>query len=77
MKKFLLLIILSIVSLNVIHADITWKLSDDNTLTILGTIMPDYYSDSNAYSSAPWYSQREKIKLHNYCWRNTKEYDIL
>ncbi len=62
MKKFLLLIFLSIVSFNVIHADITWKLSDDGTLTISGTNMPDYYSESNASSSAPWSSLREKIK---------------
>ena len=60
MKKFLLTIILSIVSFNMIHADVTWKLSEDGTLTISGTNMPDYYS---SYSSkAPWLSQKEKIK---------------
>ena len=60
MKKFLFAIILSIVSFNMIHADVTWKLSEDGTLTISGTNMPDYYS---SYSSkAPWLSQKEKIK---------------
>ena len=60
MKKFLLTIILSIVSFNMIHADVTWKLSNDGTLTISGTNMPDYYS---SYSSkAPWLSQKDKIK---------------
>ena len=60
MKKFLFTIILSIVSFNMIHADVTWKLSNDGTLTISGTNMPDYYS---SYSSkAPWLSQKDKIK---------------
>ena len=60
MKKFLFAIILSIVSFNMIHADVTWKLSNDGTLTISGTNMPDYYS---SYSSkAPWLSQKDKIK---------------
>ena len=60
MKKFLLTIILSIVSFNMIHADVQWKLYDDGTLAIGGTDMPDYYS---FYSSkAPWLSQKEKIK---------------
>ena len=46
------------ISFNAIHADITWKLSDDGTLTISGTDVRDYVSPS--YS--PWYSQRDKIK---------------
>ena len=62
MKKFLFAIILSIVSFNMIHADVTWKLSEDSTLTISGTNMPNYYSDSEEDSTNPWYSQREKIK---------------
>ena len=53
MKKSLLLILLSIFSFTTIHAEITWTLSDDGTLTISGTDMPDYN---------PWYSQRGKIK---------------
>jgi len=57
MKKYILLIALSIFSLNAIHAEITWTLSDDGTLTISGTDMPNY-----KYGGAPWYSQRNKIK---------------
>ena len=55
MKKSLLLILLSIFSFTTIHAEITWTLSDDGTLTISGTDMPDY-------SYAPWDFQRNKIK---------------
>ena len=62
MKKYILLIVLSIFSLNAIHAEITWTLSDDGTLTISGTGMLNY---SN-YDRVPWYSQREKIKKNNY-----------
>ena len=58
MKKLLTLIFLSIISFNRIHAEITWTLSDDGTLTISGTDMPDY-SDPDY---APWYSQRNGIK---------------
>ena len=54
MKKSLLLIFLSIFSFATIHADITWTLSGDGTLTISGTNMPDY--------TIPWYSQRYEIK---------------
>ena len=57
MKRYILLIVLSIFSLNSIHADITWNLSDDGTLTISGTEMPDY-----SKGTAPWYSQRDNIK---------------
>ena len=61
MKSFFTLIVLCIISFNAIHAEITWTLSDDGTLTISGTNMPDY--DYDYYScSAPWYSQCEKIK---------------
>ena len=35
----------------------TWTLSDDGTLTISGTEMPNYAS-----GDAPWYSRREEIK---------------
>ena len=58
MKK-ILLILLSVFSFSIIHAEITWTLSDDGTLTISGTDMPIDYSYPNY---APWYSQREKIK---------------
>ena len=37
-----------------IQAIVQWKLSDDGTLTISGTDMPNYYR--------PWYSQIDKIK---------------
>ena len=57
MKRYILLIVLSIFSLNAIHADITWNLSDDGTLTISGTDMPNYGN-----IVVPWSSQRDKIK---------------
>jgi hypothetical protein len=57
MKKHILLILLSVSSLGTIQAEITWTLSDDGTLTISGTDMPNYSSNSS-----PWYSQRDKIK---------------
>ena len=60
MKKFLFAIILSIVSFNMIHADVTWKLSEDGTLTISGTDMPNYYSYYR--SKAPWLYKKDKIK---------------
>lgn len=58
MKKHILLILLSVFSLGTIQAEITWTLSDDGTLTISGTDMPNY----NYPDYAPWYSQRDKIK---------------
>ena len=57
MKKFFTLIVLCVFSLCTIHAEITWTLSDDGTLTISGTDMPDY-----SYDNTPWYSQCNKIK---------------
>ena len=45
------------IAFNTIHAEITWNLSDDGTLTISGTDMPLYAS-----GRAPWYYQRDKIK---------------
>ena len=58
MKKILLLL-LCVLSFNAIHADVTWNLSDDGTLTISGTgVMPNYYNGSDA----PWYFQRGVIK---------------
>ena len=53
MKKIFTFILLSIIAFNAIHAKITWNLSDDGTLTISGTNMPD---------GAPWDSQRNEIK---------------
>ena len=41
MKKFFTLILLSMIAFNAIHAEITWTLSDDGTLIISGTDMPD------------------------------------
>ncbi len=61
MKKFFTLIVLCVFSLCTIHAEITWTLSDDGTLTISGTDMPDYASD-NQPILPPWYSQRGYIK---------------
>ncbi len=57
MKKLLTLIFISVFCLNAINAEITWTLSDDGTLTISGTDMPNYFATKN-----PWYSQRNKIK---------------
>ena len=106
MRRYLLLIFLALFSFSAIHAEITWTLSDDGTLTISGTSMPDYdlidnypylsrcfqdfskpdydltYEDNDFGSSAPWFSQREKIKkvviengmknignyAFSYCW---------
>ena len=45
------------IAINAIHAEVTWTLSDDGTMTISGTDMPDY-----PYFKAPWYSQRDNIK---------------
>ncbi len=56
MKKIFTLILFSMIALNAIHAEITWDLADDGTLTISGTDMPDY----NGF--APWGSKVEKIK---------------
>ena len=56
MKKILLLL-LCVLSFNAIHADVTWNLSDDGTLTISGTNMPNYSNETT-----PWYSKRSIIK---------------
>ena len=58
MKKLYTLIILGIISFNAVHAEITWTLSDDGTLIISGTNMPEYKS----YDYTPWYSLRDKIR---------------
>jgi len=56
MKKILSLILLCVFSFATIHAEITWTLPENGTLTISGTDMPDYGS-----GKAPWYSQRYQI----------------
>ena len=63
MKKFFTLFVLCVFSLCTIHAEITWSLSDDGTLTISGTDMPNY-RDGSTFNNlgAPWFSQREVIK---------------
>ena len=70
MKKKILLIILCTFCMNAIHAEITWNLSDDGTLTISGTDMPDYTSTETVEAngaivytcSSPWDSKRNKIR---------------
>ena len=66
MRKYLLLIFFALFSFSVIHAEIEWTLSDDGTLTISGTDMPDYGYIGRYYptsdNTAPWYSQRDNIK---------------
>ena len=59
MRKTLLLLILTLFSFSAIHAEITWNLSEDGTLTISGTGDMTNYSYSEP---APWYSRREEIK---------------
>ena len=49
------------IAFNAIHAEVTWTLSDDGTLTISGTEMPDYEYGSR-YNNIPWYIQRDKIQ---------------
>ena len=57
MKKLFTLIFACFISFNAIQAEITWNLSDDGTLTISGTDMPDYNP-----TISPWSSQRRNIK---------------
>ena len=59
MKKKILFIILCAFCMNAIHAEITWTLSDDGTLTISGTDIPDYYK----YNASPWCYNREIKKV--------------
>jgi hypothetical protein len=63
MEKLLTLIFLSMIAFNTIHAEITWTLLDDGTLTISGTDMPDYkYDNHNDSYNVPWYNQQDKVK---------------
>ncbi len=57
MKKIFTLIVLSMIAFNTIHAEITWTLSDDGTLTISGSNMPQYSSNN-----VPWLYDRDRIK---------------
>ena len=57
MKKIFTLILFSMIAFSAIHAEITWTLSDDGTLTISGTDMPNYHSNN-----LPWHSQLNEIK---------------
>ena len=43
MKKIFTLILLSMITFNAIHAEVTWTLSEDGTLTISGTGDMDNY----------------------------------
>ena len=48
------------IAFNAIHAEITWYLSDNGTLTISGTNMRNYSNSDSDYT--PWYRQRNQIK---------------
>ena len=56
MRKTLLLLILTLFSFSAIHAEITWNLSEDGTLTISGT------GDIPGSGDAPWFSRSYEIK---------------
>ena len=58
MRKLFLLIALTVGSFSAIHAEITWTLSDDGTLTISGTDMPDYQSRAEI----PWSEDWDNVK---------------
>ena len=63
MKKIFTLILLSMITFNAIHAEVTWNLSDDGTLTISGTDMPNYSTNNQ-----PWKSQKgaiQKVVIEN------------
>ena len=57
MKKIFTLFLFSMITFNAIHAEITWTLSENGTLTISGTDMPNY-----GQGTAPWHSQWDEIK---------------
>ena len=62
MKKNIFLLLFALFSFSAIHAKIDWKL-EDGTLTISGTgNMPDFSINVNNRTTAPWDSQRDKIK---------------
>lgn len=57
MKKAIILFVLSLFTYGAVHADVSWKMSDDGTLTIFGTKMDDY-----ELNNAPWSFRRNIIK---------------
>ena len=57
MKKAIILFVLSLFTNGAVHADVSWKMSDDGTLTIFGTKMDDY-----ELNNAPWSFRRNIIK---------------
>ena len=57
MKKAIILFFLNLFTYGAIYADVSWKMSDDGTLTIFGTKMDDY-----ELGGAPWYYHAKKIK---------------
>ena len=57
MKKYFLLILVCVFSFAAIHAEMTWDMSDDGTLTISGTEMKNVVPEK-----VPWNYQRDKIK---------------
>ena len=62
MKKIFTLILLSMITFNAIHAEITWNLSDDGTLTISGTDMPYFDNFSPWYTQRTWNRQQREYK---------------
>ena len=56
MRKYLLLLFFTLFSFSAIHAEITWNLSEDGTLTISGT------GDIPGSAGAPWYYRFYEIK---------------
>ena len=56
MKKNIFLLLFALFSFSAIHAEITWNLSEDGTLTISGT------GDIPGSAGAPWYSRFYEIK---------------
>ena len=56
MRKYLLLLLLTLFSFSAIHAEVISTLSDDGTLTISGKDIPDYDIVSR------WFVYRDKIK---------------
>ena len=56
MRKYLFLLFFTLFSFSAIHAEITWNLSEDGTLTISGT------GDIPGSGDAPWFSRSYEIK---------------
>ena len=66
MRKYLLFIFFALFSFSTIDAQIEWTLSEDSTLTISGTSMPDYkfkyFFTRKDTTIAPWYRKSGSIK---------------